>query len=136
MELQPHVLVVEDERVWQDNYRDLLHALGYNVSVVGSLDGAKEELERSVFDAFLIDVALDDNDGRNKDGLAILRLLSERREADRAIIKSGYITEELKAEINSFGPCAVLGKGAEASLDALVESLEKALARSPRLRQA
>ncbi len=135
MKIEPHILVVEDEIVWQGIYRDLLRALGYTVSLTGNLKDAIYQLEHHEFDAFLIDVRLMDSDERNKDGLTILKWLSERCAAERAIIKSGYMTAELRDEINSLGPCAVLGKTDEDPLGMLVESLEKAIARSHRLGQ-
>lgn len=110
MKTQFRVLIIEDSSSWQAIYRDFLDALGYAVWVAASKTEALLKLEQFTFDALVIDIALNKQNENNKDGLDILRWLSDRGLADRAFMNSDYLDKEVRQEIDQLCPCAVIDK--------------------------
>ena len=132
METRPRILIVEDDQSWQGVYRDLLKALDYFGLVVGTKHEALLEVEKDNFDAFVIDIRLDSDDVGNKDGLTILRRLSERSEAGRAILYSANVTAGYREEIEQLGAFTVLEKNDPFPFRLLIDSLKTAVAQGGR----
>ena len=55
----PHILVVEDEPAWGDQFRDILESMGYDSDVVQDDKEAKIVLENNHYALVLLDAALD-----------------------------------------------------------------------------
>jgi DNA-binding response OmpR family regulator len=63
MELEPLVLVVDDDRSAREGYAELLEGRGFRVAVAGSADEAKASCRQRQPDAVITDVALPDGNG-------------------------------------------------------------------------
>ena len=72
-----HLLIVEDEVVLRRCLAAYFEAQGLRVSQAGSITEAAELLDRSEFDAAVLDVGLPDGDGLS---------LLERTNADRSLV--------------------------------------------------
>jgi len=84
------VLLVEDDKSWQDIYKRNIEKLGYDIRIVGSKNDAVEVLEQESFDLSIVDVRLDEADEHNRDGLQVLERISKLGENTRSIVVTGH----------------------------------------------
>ncbi|MBN2115675.1 MAG: response regulator [Anaerolineales bacterium] len=89
------VLVVEDDRSWQQILSELLSDCGLQVDIAGSLEEASRHLKAQPHRLAVVDLSLSPKDHSNYDGL---RVLDEVRRLDpncRTILLTGFATVEL-----------------------------------------
>jgi DNA-binding NtrC family response regulator len=122
---KPTILVVEDDLSWQMIYRELFEDAGYSVQVAGSRDEADHLLESADFDVAIIDLRLVDEDPGNTEGLKVVRALRRRDSPTRVIVQSGYLTAQVRQELESEGAFAILEKGGP--MRQLMESVAEAI---------
>ena len=65
-----NILIVEDDKSWQENYRDILEA-NYTLHIVGTRNDALEIIARQFFHAAVVDLRLKDDVPGNEDGLEV-----------------------------------------------------------------
>uniref|UniRef100_A0A7C4KGS7 Response regulator n=1 Tax=Anaerolinea thermolimosa TaxID=229919 RepID=A0A7C4KGS7_9CHLR len=107
---KPRALVVDDDRSWQEILREILEDAGCEVDSASSLN----EVQRLIavpHRVAVIDLALNERDHHNQDGLMVLMLLRERDPHCSAILLTGYATVELAVSaIRQYGAENVLRK--------------------------
>lgn len=92
------ILVVDDEPGVRTAVESILTDEGYRVVSVESAEAGLEELDRTAFDAVLLDVWLP-----GMDGLEALRLLKERRSDAEIVMISGHGTIETAVRATKLG---------------------------------
>lgn len=125
MQNQPSVLVVEDDLSWQMIYQEILEEQGYQVQLASSTAEARSMLKARVFAVAIIDLRLVDQDPKNIGGLQVVKLLWDQQAPTRTIVKSGYLTETVREQLEEFGVFAVLDK--EGSVRQLTELVARAV---------
>jgi two-component system response regulator AtoC len=70
--MKPNILIVDDDDVMQETLSETLKKRGYDVSSVGSGNGALSAIKRSIIDLILLDMRLPD-----VDGLEVLKRIKE-----------------------------------------------------------
>jgi CheY-like chemotaxis protein len=87
------VLVVEDDKDWQEMARHKLTAQGYEVGVVGTVQEAKEEIDSKFYHVAVVDLRLDEQTPEARGGMDVLKHIWELDEGTRAIVWSGFTGE-------------------------------------------
>jgi CheY-like chemotaxis protein len=106
---KPSVLVVDDEPSIRFILEEYLTAAGWTVVCAASEDEAKVKLGALSFDVAILDLRLsklDSGDG----GLALVRHLARTGARTRAILLTGYGSQETRDEAMAQGAAAVLDK--------------------------
>ncbi|MFQ5852402.1 MAG: response regulator [Candidatus Binatia bacterium] len=97
MENEKRILLVEDEKNWQDMLHSILEEEGYEAEIALSYGEALGELRRKAFDLAVIDLRLVSSiDEENLDGMALLGDALNRRVP--VIVVTGYGTPKLVEE--------------------------------------
>ena len=99
------VLVVDDERFFREAIRELLEAEGIEVQLASSAAEALEAAEDPSVGVAVLDIQLPD-----QSGLAVLRILRERRPALRVVMLSAHTDQEYVLEALRLGACDYLAK--------------------------
>lgn len=86
------ILLIEDQREWQVELKNLLLDYPYSIKMAESLQKASDLLEHHVYDLVLLDLRLKDWEEGNFEGWALMdRLEACRKEqGTQVIIVSGY----------------------------------------------
>lgn len=124
MEHKCSILVVEDDFSWQLNYEEILEDEGYLVEVAASKKEADRKLRERTFDVAIVDLRLVDQDPKNMDGIEVVKLMRDLNAPTRAIVKSGYLTEEIRGQLDELGVFGILDK--EGSARQLMDLVAKA----------
>lgn len=100
------LLTVDDDRIWQEFFLAFAKA-HYDVSVTKcfSLSNAFKALEKTFFDAVLLDIEMPGGSG-----LDLYPALRHRWPKTQVTIVSGYVNDELKAKVALIGPARVVSK--------------------------
>jgi CheY-like chemotaxis protein len=104
------ILVVEDDPSWQMNYEEILEEEGYLVELAANKEEAACKLRERAFDVAVIDLRLVDDDPKNMDGVEVVKLMHDLKVPTRAIVKSGYLTEALREQLEELGTFGILDK--------------------------
>lgn len=72
MTKKPKILLVEDEQLLRDIYKETLTEAGYNIDVAAEGDSALEKMSAGGYDLVLLDIMLP-----NKDGKQIMEALKQ-----------------------------------------------------------
>ena len=103
-------LVVDDDRSWMEIIREILEDCGLSVDTADNLLAALAYVEQPHRLA-VIDLALNERDHRNQDGLKILQELRRRDPGCGVVLLTGYATVELAVNaIKQYGASDVLRK--------------------------
>ncbi len=116
------ILVVDDERFFQELFREVLQAAGHQVRAVASGAAALEELAREHFDVLLTDVVMP-----GLDGIALSREARKRDPDLEVVAITGHDDVRLAVQAMKAGCADFLTKPVDR--DELVSVCEKALAR-------
>lgn len=122
---RPSVLVVEDDLSWRMIYQEILEEKGYRVGLAASQAEAWQILDECTYDVAIIDLRLADNDARNNDGIAVVRMLRDRGAPTRVIVKSSYLTEPTHTQLKQLGVFAIVDK--DGDIEQLLELVVGAL---------
>ena len=87
MDNRPHILVVEDNPSWQENYRETLEDAGYHVTIREDLTTALGTLIKQFFHVAIIDLELKGERG-NRDGREVIRRIWSLDEGTRFLVSS------------------------------------------------
>lgn len=88
-----NVLIVEDDKVWQEIYlRNLSPLHAGALRLVGTLDEALKAIDEMAFAVAFVDIRLDEADQQNTDGLRVLEALGKTRDRTSSIMVTGYPT--------------------------------------------
>ena len=87
------VLVVEDDKGWQNIARQILTAQGYQVGIAGTVQEAKDEIDSKFYHVAVVDLRLDEQKPDTRDGMDVLKHIWELDEGTRAIVWSGFTGE-------------------------------------------
>lgn len=98
MEEQYRILVVEDERNWQDMLGAILEDAGYSVEIASNCSEAKSAIEKQPFYLAVIDLSLIPGDPDNREGLQLLYELDKYENVMAAVVVTGYGTLEEASE--------------------------------------
>ena len=85
-------LIVDDESRWRAILSEILSELGCTITAT-----AAPPAHLDSYDLAVLDIALDPNDARNRDGLTLLRRLAQS--GTRCLMLSGWINLDVQAEI-------------------------------------
>jgi CheY-like chemotaxis protein len=95
MEQQKHsVLIVEDVQDWRLTLRGLLQEAGFVVVAVASSKEARMALQRSRYDAALLDIRLDERDENDDEGLALAEEINHSWPNVKVFITTGYANDD------------------------------------------
>ena len=89
------VLVVEDDRSWQQILLEILNDAGYEVDVVDNLISAQRIISRQTHRLAVIDLSLVREDHNNQDGLAVMDYLQQHDPGCVSILLTGFATVEI-----------------------------------------
>jgi CheY-like chemotaxis protein len=120
MEHKCSILVVEDDLSWQLLYEEILEEEGYLVEVAASKEEAARKLGGRTFDVAIVDLRLVDQDPKNQDGIEVVKLIRDLNAPTRAIVKSGYLTEEIGRQLDELGVFVLDKEGSVRQLTDLV----------------
>ena len=81
-----NVLIVEDEKKFQNIYKEYVSDYGANPVIAASYDEAVRVVDLYAFDMALIDISLDIRDDKNVDGLLVLEYLSKKNDGTHSIV--------------------------------------------------
>ena len=124
MKSECSILVVEDDLSWQRIYKAILARQGYMVQVASSKVEALRKLEQYMFDIAVVDLRLIDEEPKNFEGIEVVKQLRDRSRSTRIIVNSGYLTDEIKSELQVLGVEGVFKKhGKNKELVELVDRL-------------
>jgi CheY-like chemotaxis protein len=104
------VLVVEDDSSWRMIYQEILEEEGYRVGLAASQAEACQILDECTYDVAIIDLRLADDDSKNTDGIAVVRMLRDRGVPTRVIVKSSYLTKPTRTQLKQLGVFAIVDK--------------------------
>ena len=90
MSYNASVLVVEDQKTWQELLESVLRDEGHEVDISTNLSDALDALDRKYYDLAVLDVRLDEADPDNEDGLSVLRHVARSSDDTRAIMLTGH----------------------------------------------
>jgi two-component system nitrogen regulation response regulator NtrX len=90
VESQYKILVVEDEKNWQDMLEGVLEGEGYFVKIASNYSEAKSALEKQPFNLAVIDLSLIPGDPGDRGGLQLLYELDKYENVMAAIVLTGY----------------------------------------------
>jgi diguanylate cyclase (GGDEF)-like protein len=116
------ILVADDERFFQELFRDVLHAAGHEVRAVASGDEALKALAEEPVDLLLTDVVMP-----GLDGISLVREARKRDPDLEAVAITGHDDVRLAVQAMKAGCADFLTKPVDR--DELVSVCEKALAR-------
>lgn len=106
------ILVVEDDKVWQNILKNELEQEGYAVQMAASFDEAVSALEQRRFFLSIVDVKLDATDLSKDEGIQLLVHVARYSKNTRAIILTGYGTIEQATKVmREYGVLDYLEKG-------------------------
>jgi CheY-like chemotaxis protein len=87
----PRVLIVEDQRQWQEVFREIIElATRAETFTVSSLREAIDALDKILFDLALLDYRLAEDDPYNRDGKIVAMRINDLQEGTRVIIVTAY----------------------------------------------
>jgi len=131
------VLVVEDEKSWQELYAEILSDEGFHVSKASTLEEARNILDYCFFHAAIVDLRLSKTDRNNRDGMEVLRHIMELSEGTGAVVMSGYADIKMFDDFRKYGISSVAEKveGDKGNMDipALLQKVREAAANAQRL---
>lgn len=86
-----NILIVEDEEEWRQIYKRAVdnHAPGQTVMMAESRVAAERLIDAAKFAVAFVDVSLDVSDGRNTDGLQVMRKIRETGDETSIIVVTG-----------------------------------------------
>jgi DNA-binding NtrC family response regulator len=87
--MRSELLIVEDAEIHLSILSKIAEQAGFNVTGVGSVDGAAEILEQRGFDCISLDLSL-----HERSGAEILTLLADRKYRGPIVIVTGYDDEQ------------------------------------------
>lgn len=107
-----NVLIVEDERDWQEIYLRNSRPLNSGaIRVAANLDEARAAIEEMAFAVAFVDIRLDEEDNENTDGLKVLEILNRTRDHTSAIMVTGNGTVAITRDaLKEFGAYEALEK--------------------------
>src|SRR6266508_423060 len=117
------ILVVDDEKFFQELFRELLQAAGHQVRVAESGDDALGLMTEEHFDVLLTDVVMP-----GLDGVALVREAKKRDPGLEAVAVTGHDDVRLAVQAMKAGCADFLTKPVDR--DELVQVCERALARA------
>jgi DNA-binding NarL/FixJ family response regulator len=107
------ILVVEDDRSWQDIYTDILGEFGYELQFAVSYGEARGFLQRTRFQAAVVDLHLisSADPEENRDGFALLRVAAARNRPTIVVSALGA-PDDIDRAYDEFGVFAFIEKEA------------------------
>jgi len=87
------ILIIEDDKLFVDTYRDILEQEGYSVEAAAHRDAGSSMLDADEWDVVLIENRLADKDGRDV-RVDLLTEVTLRAPGAKAIMVTGYATPE------------------------------------------
>lgn len=84
------ILIVDDRSDWRSLIQEILDDEGYNLVFASNFQEAIAAIDKSNFDAAIVDVRLDDDDRYNVDGLKLLRKIKTKMPSTGVMILTGY----------------------------------------------
>jgi DNA-binding NarL/FixJ family response regulator len=106
-------LVVEDTPAWQEILAEILGDMGLSVDLAPDLDASIELLRERPHRVAVVDLALADDAGQNRDGLAVLTAIKQFDPGCVPILLTGYATVELAVSaLTEYGAFTCLRKDA------------------------
>lgn len=103
--MKKRILVIDDEEIFCDLLQDLLSEAGYSVETLqSSIPGAADALLGD-FDLITLDLNMPD-----AQGIELARLFHDQALGTPVLVISGYLNEQLIADLNSAGISHTLPK--------------------------
>ena len=121
------VLIVDDERDFLDIMAERIRARGIDVITTTSAEEAAKMVEKSSYDAVIMDLMMP-----AMDGFKALKLLKEIQPEVQIILLSGDVPADICIEAKKLGALDVIEKPADLNL--LIQKIKDAKARKKKLR--
>lgn len=107
------VLIVEDERSWQQILSEILSDAGLVVDIADTLESALTLLRMYPHRLAVVDLSLQDDDPHNQEGLQVLKALGNHDPGCMKLLLTGFATVELAVSVlNDYGAFTCLRKEA------------------------
>ncbi len=129
-----HILVVDDLLQWR-SVLDAVLGNDFHITAVGTYEDAVEAINTIDFDVAILDVRLQDTQRLNVDGIALLRIIREKKPNAGIVILTGHrdsVPELTFQELKKHEPFEFLDKEAFDNVK-LKETVRKLIARSREL---
>jgi ActR/RegA family two-component response regulator len=104
-------LVVDDDAQWRTHLAIRLRAEGLEVDTSESMLDAEWALDRRYYYLAILDLALNPNDVRNRDGLRLAKKLFQMKEGTAFIILTGFGSMDVGREATLYGAVDAMSKG-------------------------
>src|SRR5687768_16585719 len=88
-------LIVEDDPSWQRILEELLADMGFTVDIASTLDDAVETVRALPHRLAVVDLSLQGNDHRRRDGFEVLQTIQSHDPGCVAILLTGHATVEI-----------------------------------------
>ena len=129
----PRMLIVDDEESICFSMSEYFSLHGYKVDTARELEEAEQLIESGDYAVAILDLRL--GVAQNADGLAIIKLLNDRRPETRVVVLTAYGSAEIEDEARRCGADAFLRKPKPLSqvaqvIQGLIESPSKQTAKS------
>lgn len=115
-----NILIVEDDAKMSETLRDILSEQGYGITVLGTINLAKEELKNRFYNVVLLDLKLPDGTG-----LELLKEINKINEETIVIIFTGFASLETAITALNEGAFAYIQK--PVNMEEVIISIKKAL---------
>jgi CheY-like chemotaxis protein len=96
------ILVVEDNREWQDSYSEWFALKKHEVKIAETKNEALNLISQYTFTVAIVDINLSVSHG-NQDGLEFVRILRQRQPETKIVVVSGSVTPEIASELQEIG---------------------------------
>jgi ActR/RegA family two-component response regulator len=123
------ILIVDDNQHVQNTLRDIALAASFDVTTAASRTEAFEAIRRRRFEIALVDMRLYEADRNNRDGLDIIRHLSDLHEGTICALLTGYGSYDVAVEAHERLGAHTLSKG-----DMFREDVERLLRQAVEVR--
>lgn len=104
------ILLVDDDLSWQKIYQRILTGVGNSVEIASTKDEAMQRIEQRTFDIVIVDLRLVDNDETDMGGIQVIERLRNLTKPTKVIVKSGYLTEEVRNRLRELNVDGILDK--------------------------
>lgn len=104
------ILLVDDDPSWQMLNKIVLEKQGFRMDSAYTKYEAFQKIQANRYEIAIVDLRLVDDADKNFDGLEVVKFLRKRSPSVRILVESGYLTPEVRKELNAIDIDGILDK--------------------------